>query len=157
MGLPSRIPSATRKSKRLDQAEWARRTDAAAWSPAQDAKAARRAGRLRSDDRDARQVVDAFEHRQPGADALHVAPVGGQGGRRRLGRAQVDQPGLDGVGERRVDRQAAARRDGGGAVHVGSRLPGRPGRDGGSPLRRPRRRERPAGRMAVVAGCGVIR
>ena len=30
MGLPSRTPSATRKSNRLDQAEWALRTDAAA-------------------------------------------------------------------------------------------------------------------------------
>ena len=48
IGLPSSTPSATRKSKRLDQAEWARRTEAAAWSPAQEAKAARRAGRLRS-------------------------------------------------------------------------------------------------------------
>ena len=81
-----------------------------AWSAAHEAKAARRAGPVRGrPDPTSRQIAEALERRQPGADALHVAPIGDQRGRRRLGRAQVDDPGLHGVGKRRGGGEPAPR------------------------------------------------
>lgn len=66
IGLPSRTSFATRKSKKPDHAERARKTEAAAWSTAHDLKAACRAALVRSCTRiSPRSWQDAMRRAKP--------------------------------------------------------------------------------------------
>ncbi|MDQ6946755.1 MAG: hypothetical protein M3256_10935 [Actinomycetota bacterium] len=84
IGLPWTRSSAWRKSKKLDQAEWARRIEAAAWSRAQDANATH----IEVHDGNLGVGRDAPGH------AFEVAAVGRYGVGRRLGGPEVDHPAV---------------------------------------------------------------